>query len=295
MVMQQKSGNFGDPNNDQWLPGQIQEEQQEIQPCNLEGDKSENPLDCEQQQSTSGMKLTKMISVESTSQDDQSNPIQKAILMFTEHVAVAGLEQAYKEKLLAEKIMWCIAYLLALAGIAVTCYGIAYTYMTKFVFYDDLQKFGEQAPFPNVTICIPEALDKKKLRRMLVITNQTRRTIGRRKLNMGAVINQTLDIWHYNFEYINTTKGPNAQLAFRIIDDTAPGNLAGKLEEVLPSCKQVLSDCYFDGVRFDCCQGVKPVAMVGPVCYEISVSLQVALKKLARHNTYFFSFKDTLS
>lgn len=86
------------------------------------------------------------------------------------------------------------------------------------------------------------------------------------------MINHTIDIWHTNFKYANIKNDPITHLAFKIIDDTAPGNLAGSFLETLPSCEAILSHCHFEGVPFNCCQAAQFVAFEGLVCYHISVS-----------------------
>lgn len=203
----------------------------------------------------------------------EKSKTQKAMELFSERVSITGLEQAYKATIRIEKLMWLVSYILCCIGIGFTVHGLVLKYTNETVVYDDFPIFNQRAPFPNVTICGPEANNRTKLRDMLVITEDTMIAIKKKNLSLDGILNLTLDTWHTNFKYLAIKQNVSYRIAFQIIDDTAPGNLTATLAETIPPCEKVLSNCTYDGIPFDCCQSSHWIFFDELVCYQISVSL----------------------
>jgi len=202
----------------------------------------------------------------------EKNKFSKAIELFSERVTLAGLEDFYKLKFAAEKCMWSAAFVLACIGIVITSYNIFADFATAKPIYDNSPVFGEQAPFPNVTICLPEALNRTTLRRQLLIPYKVKEVMKRKNISLEAVINATLDIWHWNMKYVSYDDELLTKAAFRVIEATAQDHFFNTLFTTAPKCEDVLSDCYFEGSPFECCQAARFLAFDGHICFHISVS-----------------------
>lgn len=218
------------------------------------------------------------------SESDEEGPktnLSKAIKEFADQVAIAGLTDFYYTKIAAEKLMWTLAYLLAIVGVAVTTCHVISQFMDPTIVYDDFLTFNAQAPFPNVTVCVSAANDKEKLREKLIIPEKVMKLIKRTNQTLDDVIeNFILELWRVDMKHTNFTPGPKAQAGVQIIDATAPGSVFNTLLETVPGCEAVLSECSFEGHEFDCCEVSKYLLVDGYTCFLMSVSVKFLGSKL---------------
>lgn len=200
--------------------------------------------------------------------------LEKAILEFFEKVSIAGLRDTYLAMFLPEKIMWYTAFIIVSIAMVYSSYGIASRWLNQSAGYDDVEITNERFPFPNISICAPEAIEKEKPQQKVVVPEKVKEFMKNHSLNEKAIIDAIVEL-----STVNTDKqyAVNASMRYAIgktmtaTYDAMNGGYPEYLKLLYPSCEATLSDCYFNGRPFNCCSVSTFVPFDNAVCYHVVV------------------------
>lgn len=201
--------------------------------------------------------------------------MQKAIKDFAEKVSIGGIRETYQAESRAEKAMWYLTLITASCGMIISSYNLVEAFTNQRTTFNDMAMVNGEAPFPNITFCVPEAVDKQKGRPTVVVTKKTKDFIKRNLMHQEAVVDIFLEYMTINL--VKPRYNDTMTYALKLIGDATfrkyPGGFLEYSKSLFPSCDEILSNCYFDNKPFNCCQVSRLITFNNAICYQLQVSI----------------------
>lgn len=200
--------------------------------------------------------------------------LQKAISEFAHKVSIGGLLETYQAKIRAEKLMWYVALICACFGVVYSSYNIAKKFIYQPAIYMDTEVSGGQAPFPDISICAPEAIDKALARGKLIISEKVKQSIKKHGFDVETIASLTMEFSTMKVikpKYNDTTHFLIHKIAADSLNSFS-GGFPEYVQSVYLPCEAILLNCSFDGEPFDCCNVSHLVPADDYLCYYIAVS-----------------------
>jgi hypothetical protein len=217
---------------------------------------------------------------ENEHEEKEKDKLGKAVQLFAERVTIAGVYDLYRAKYRSEKAMWILALIFVCFAIIFTSRNLVLQHLHQSKVYNYYPMANRVPPFPSVSVCGPQSIDKKKFRQLLIIPNKTRELVEKNKRDLNAIIDFTLDFWSYDRLPVDITDSILAKATNQIMAATVkeiPWGITGFYLSVYPKCEQSLSGCSFYGKKFDCCSVAKLSFTEDSICYYFDVLFLILL------------------
>lgn len=199
--------------------------------------------------------------------------------IFVDQVTIAGLREAFGP-FPAENYLFRVVLVLALGAILYLSYVTIRKYASFSRAFDTTDITGTQAPFPNVTICGPEAMKKSVMRRLASQFGGMDAVLQQLGLSLEAALEGIISMAAFSVR--SRPYSPRVRMGMHAVDSMVGAiqdGYMGYLRMSYPTCSEMFDECTFGTVKFNCCDAAELMLFDARICYHFSVSF---LKKNRR-------------
>lgn len=199
---------------------------------------------------------------------------------FAENVSIAGILELYQAAYSSVRWLWRITLLGALVSIVYHTSQLIYAFCQQGPGFQVIHTSTMIIPFPNVTPCVPAGINKTFALQNLKIPYQVHKTLAKLPRDKRQeFIDRAIQFVSYSMENMadldfNPTS-PLYREMHRVTTATTdefPGGSQKFAHSSVARCEHTITECYFAGMRYNCCENsVLKLADGGP-CFELPVS-----------------------